>query len=78
MTNQQFDQVSAFRAPDGKVFFSKAEIMAHVNREFYVSRAEEYVKTLPPVHKASHTRIVNTIVDYLGFEAAEEAEEAAA
>jgi hypothetical protein len=65
MSNIQ--EVQSYRTPDGQIFTSKKEAMAHIHKEAYRGRAEAYADDRK-LEKASRTRAINIILDYCAFE----------
>jgi len=66
-------EIASYQTPDGQFFKTKQEAMAHLHRETYRSRAEEYA-TSKGLAGANKTRAVNIIADYCAFEEMSESE----
>jgi hypothetical protein len=70
------EEVPSFRTSDGEFHATRALAVAHERREEFLSRAANYAATLGgterPAERARETRAVNTVVEFLAFEAAQE------
>jgi hypothetical protein len=54
----------SFKTPDGKVFPTREEAVAHLYRQKFIDEAKRYVET-KGMTKINATRATNTIADYL-------------
>lgn len=63
----EIQEVPSFRTPDGQIFSSKKEALAHLSKETYRDRAEAYADDRK-LEKAARTRAINIILDYCAFE----------
>lgn len=64
-------EIPSYRTPDGAIFQTRQEALAHLHRETYRSRAEEFANARG-LEGANRTRAVNIIADYCVFEEMEE------
>ena len=67
------EPVQSFRTPDGKLFSSEQYAYMHMNKDSYTQRVKEFIDAKASWGRGQDTRALNTISEFLAFEASKPA-----